>query len=226
MHHVRSLLVVLVLPCLGWAQSATLPTSGAAQLSSIEKQRAAIEAQKQSAERHKAATVPQAPEMPRASEMPQAPAQSRPVQTSSLLCRPLEPARLDSLIRQASGRHGLNPSLVQAVVRQESGGWPCAVSSKGARGLMQLMPATASALGVADPFEPEANIEGGVRFLKDLLDRYGGDYALALGAYNAGPTRVDQAGGVPAIAETQAYVRNVLRNAGVSSISLGMLDLP
>jgi soluble lytic murein transglycosylase-like protein len=91
---------------------------------------------------------------------------------------------------------------------------------------MQLMPLTASFLGVSNPFEPEENIEGGVRFLKGLLDRYHGDYALALGAYNAGPARVDHAGGVPAIAETQSYVRSVLREAGLTSISLETLDLP
>jgi soluble lytic murein transglycosylase-like protein len=183
-------------------------------MASVEKQWAAVRAQRDSAERHKAATVPQPP------------ATAPPVLSSSLACQPVEAARLDSLVRQAGGRHGLQPSLIRAVVRRESGGWPCAVSPKGALGLMQLMPLTASFLGVSNPFEPEENIEGGVRFLKGLLDRYHGDYALALGAYNAGPARVDQAGGVPAIAETQSYVRSVLREAGLTSISLETLNLP
>jgi soluble lytic murein transglycosylase-like protein len=114
------------------------------------------------------------------------------------------------MIRSAASRHSLNPALVTAVIRQESGGSPCAVSPKGAIGLMQLMPATAASLGIGNPFQPEENIEGGVRFLKGLLERYRGDYALALSAYNAGPRRVDAAGGVPAIAETQAYVSAVI----------------
>ena len=133
---------------------------------------------------------------------------------------------LEPLIRKAANRHGIHPALVSAVVRQESAGSPCAVSPKGAMGLMQLMPATAASLGVDDPFQPEQNIDGGVRFLKELLNRYQGDYALALSAYNAGPSRVDSAGGVPAFPETKAYVREVMRHAGLAAISSEMPEMP
>lgn len=89
---------------------------------------------------------------------------------------------------------------------------------------MQLMPSTALSLGVDNPFEPESNLDGGVRFLRGLLERYQGDLTLALGAYNAGPRRVDESGGVPPIPETQAYVRSVLNRAGLAATSLGSLD--
>src|SRR5205085_361018 len=95
--------------------------------------------------------------------------------------------------------------------RQESGSRPCAVSAKGAQGLMQLMPATSQQFGVADPFDARQNIQAGAKFLKQLLTRYGGDVTKALAAYNAGPGRVDQAGGaVPGIPETIHYVSSIL----------------
>jgi len=91
------------------------------------------------------------------------------------------------------------------------------VSKKGALGLMQLMPATVVGLNVEDPFDPKENVDAGARFLKQLLQRYGGDVALALGAYNAGPARVDAAGDVPAIPETMDYVNDILTQIGLSS---------
>jgi soluble lytic murein transglycosylase-like protein len=100
--------------------------------------------------------------------------------------------------------------LLGAVARQESGLYPCAVSSAGATGLMQLMPATAAQFGVEDRFDPWQSLQGGGQFLKQLLDRYNGDLALALGAYNAGPSRVDFFGGIPPFAETRNYVENVM----------------
>ncbi|MBL8227816.1 MAG: lytic transglycosylase domain-containing protein [Bryobacterales bacterium] len=114
------------------------------------------------------------------------------------------------MIRLAATREGVREDLVHAVIERESAFRPCAVSPKGAQGLMQLMPATASELGVLDPFDPQQSIDGGVRFLKQLLDRYKGNFELALGAYNAGSGRVDRAGGVPNIAETKDYVLNIL----------------
>jgi soluble lytic murein transglycosylase-like protein len=117
---------------------------------------------------------------------------------------------VDNLIEDAAVKEGLDPKLVREVARQESGFLPCAISSKGALGLMQLMPATAKDLEVDNPFDPHGNITAGSRFLKLLLDRYEGDVASALGAYNAGPARVDKAGGVPAITETRHYVRTIL----------------
>jgi hypothetical protein len=117
---------------------------------------------------------------------------------------------LEGLIHKYANMHGLDPSLVRAVMRHESGFNPCAVSPKGAQGLMQLMPGTADLMGVSNPFDPEQNIAGGVGYLRYCLDRFNNDVALALAAYNAGPERVARTGGVPAIPETQSYVKNVL----------------
>jgi soluble lytic murein transglycosylase-like protein len=125
-------------------------------------------------------------------------------------------------IEATAARHGVDPRLVAAVVRVESGGYPKAVSAKGARGLMQLMPARASALGVKDAFDPAANLDGGVRHLRDLLARYGGDLSLALAAYNAGEEAVRLHGGVPPYRETRDYVRKVLALYG----SGGALAVP
>jgi soluble lytic murein transglycosylase-like protein len=113
------------------------------------------------------------------------------------------------LINRAAGRHGVDPTLVAAVARAESGLNPRAVSHAGAKGLMQLMDGTAAGLGVRDPFDPAQNVEGGTRFLSDMLDRFGSP-ELALAAYNAGPNAVLKHGGVPPFKETQTYVRRVL----------------
>ena len=125
-------------------------------------------------------------------------------------CEPLAEPVVNDLIRDAAQAHGLDPGLIREVARQESAFRPCAVSGKGALGLMQLMPGTARDLEVENPFDPRENITAGSRFLKFLLDRYDGDIASALGAYNAGPARVDKAGGVPAIPETRQYVSKIL----------------
>lgn len=117
--------------------------------------------------------------------------------------------RWAAAIGSAARRHGVDPALVTAVVWTESGFDPDAVSEAGARGLMQLMPATAAELGV-DPDDPVANLDGGTRFLASLLDRYGGRPDLALAAYHAGPARVDEARGIPPIPSTRAYVSRVL----------------
>lgn len=121
--------------------------------------------------------------------------------------RPLAP--FAGAIRAAAARHGLDPRLVEAVVLAESAGNPVAVSPKGARGLMQLMPERAAALGVQDPFDPLQNLDGGVRHLRDLLRRFRGDLTLALAAYNAGADAILAHGGVPPYAETREYVRRV-----------------
>jgi soluble lytic murein transglycosylase-like protein len=116
----------------------------------------------------------------------------------------------DAQIRRVAARHGVDPLLVHAVVRAESGYDPKAVSPKGAAGLMQLMPETARRYGVADRFDPATNLEGGVRYLRHLLGMFGGNVALALAAYNAGEESVLRAGGrVPHFRETTAYVRRV-----------------
>ncbi len=119
------------------------------------------------------------------------------------------PASYSAEVRQAADRYGVDPRLVDAVIAVESAGNPSAVSSKGAQGLMQLMPATAVLLGVHDPFNPRQNIDGGVRHLRGLLDSFG-DLPLALAAYNAGAEPVRSFRGVPPYQETQEYVRKIL----------------
>jgi soluble lytic murein transglycosylase-like protein len=119
------------------------------------------------------------------------------------------PADIDKLVEQTASRFQVDPDLVKAVIRVESGFDAKAVSSKGAMGLMQLVPATAQRFGVANPFDPKQNIEGGVNYLKYLLDLFGGDLNLSLAAYNAGEHTVQRSGGIPAIPETQNYVRRV-----------------
>jgi soluble lytic murein transglycosylase-like protein len=117
-------------------------------------------------------------------------------------------------IREISARHGVDATLVQSVIRAESAFNPTAVSRTGARGLMQLMPKTAVMLGVRDSFNPRENIDGGVRHLRYLLDRYPGNVALAVAAYNAGEGAVDSYRGIPPYAETQQYVQRVLNGGG------------
>jgi soluble lytic murein transglycosylase-like protein len=123
-------------------------------------------------------------------------------------------------VEEAARRYGLDPALVDAVVRAESGYDPSATSPAGAMGLMQLMPATARALGVADPYDPVQNVHGGVRYLRGLVDRFG-DVTLALAAYNAGPGAVARHGGVPPYPETRAYVERVLRAWQRARVDLG-----
>lgn len=117
---------------------------------------------------------------------------------------------LSEIIRKESSKNHLDPNLVKSVIRAESGFKPSAVSSKGAMGLMQLMPGTADLLGVDNPFDPEENIAGGTKFLGDLMKKFG-DTNLALAAYNAGPGAVQKYDGIPPYKETQDYVKKVNR---------------
>jgi soluble lytic murein transglycosylase-like protein len=128
----------------------------------------------------------------------------------SIACDPLPIHLVEALIASAAKEYDVRPALVREVARQESGFRPCAVSHAGAQGMMQLMPATQTALGVRDPFNPAENIDAGVRLLRQLLDRYRGNLGLALGAYNAGTVAVDENLRVPKIPETQSYVRSIL----------------
>lgn len=116
------------------------------------------------------------------------------------------------MITKISEKHGVDDKLVKALIRQESGFNPKATSKAGAMGLMQLMPATAKNLGVHDAYNPMQNVDGGVRYLKSMLNKYNGNIILALAAYNAGPGAVDKYSGVPPYAETQNYVKNILAN--------------
>ncbi|MGD0667122.1 MAG: transglycosylase SLT domain-containing protein [Bryobacteraceae bacterium] len=130
-------------------------------------------------------------------------------------CDPLDDNLVNPLIEGAAKQQSLDPKLLRAVIGQESGFRPCAVSVKGAQGLMQLMPETAAELGVANPFDPKQNLDGGARYLKQLIEKYKGDLPQALGAYNAGPKTVDESGGVPDVEETREYVDAILANAGL-----------
>ena len=126
--------------------------------------------------------------------------------------RTFSAASIPNAVASASTRHALDSDFLTSVIRAESGFHPSAVSRKGARGLMQLMPGTAQQLGVLDSFDPAQNVDGGAHYLSDLLDRYHGDAVKALAAYNAGPNAVDKYHGVPPYRETQQYVASIIRD--------------
>jgi len=129
------------------------------------------------------------------------------------------PFDLTQAVKDVSGTYRLDPDLVTSVIRAESGFNVRAVSPKGAQGLMQLMPQTASQLGVRNPFDPQANVEAGTRYLRELLERYNFDLIKALAAYNAGPQRVEQYNGVPPYYETKAYVARIVRDFNKKKLS-------
>jgi nitrogen fixation protein FixH len=137
---------------------------------------------------------------------------------------------IDAAIDEAAARHNVDPSLVRSVVKVESNFNPNAVSRKGAMGLMQLMPSTARSLNVSNPFDPQQNVDAGVRHLRKLLDNYGGDVRLSLAAYNAGSGAVARSAGIPHFRETQNYVRRItdLYKGGEAglNISSGAMNEP
>lgn len=135
-------------------------------------------------------------------------ATSAPVQSQATIT----PVNLNQVVSGAGERHQIDPDFINSVIRAESGFNNRAVSKKGAQGLMQLMPQTASQLGVTNSFDPNANVEGGTKYLRELLEKYNFDVNKALAAYNAGPKRVDQYRGVPPYYETQSYIARIIRD--------------
>jgi len=130
-------------------------------------------------------------------------------------CPLLESSKVEELVSSAGHKQSLDPALLKAVIRQESGFKPCAVSVKGAQGLMQLMPSTARELHVSDAFDPVQNVHAGAAYLRQLLNRYKGDLRLALAGYNAGPARADHGIQADFPIETQNYVASILGELGV-----------
>lgn len=131
---------------------------------------------------------------------------------SSRVSRAGDPRLYEEHIQRAASRYEMDPLLIKAVIKAESNFDCQAVSSKGAKGLMQLMPDTAADLNVWDPFDPQENIFGGTNYLRQMMARFGGNLRLALAAYNAGPGRVEAAQGIPLIPETQQYVAKVIQH--------------
>jgi len=142
---------------------------------------------------------------------PPRPASAAAEPAPQMPCDPIADLTVTPIIDLVAQAQDLEKTLLRAVIEQESAYRPCAVSPKGAKGLMQLMPDTAEQFGVKDPFDPQENIEAGAKYLKQLLDKYRGDLPQTLGAYNAGPAAVDRAGGVPDIPETRDYVKSIMQ---------------
>jgi soluble lytic murein transglycosylase-like protein len=136
------------------------------------------------------------------------------------------PATVEQAVTAASDLHDIDPDLIQSVIRVESGVNPRAVSPKGAQGLMQLMPGTATRLGVNNSFDTSANVDGGTRYLRQLLEQYNGDMVKALAAYNAGPEAVDRYRGVPPYPETRNYVTRVVRDFNRKKVAEGRAAPP
>jgi len=190
------------------AQSAPKPSGQQPDQASVQSKMAdALAKQREAALKQVAGVMGKAP-VP-ASSFFTVPWVETPVPFNTPPCDPLPAAELDKLVEQNSQQEGVKPELIRGVIAQESGARPCAVSWKGAQGLMQLMPATSEQFGVKDPFDPHQNVEAGTKLLKQLLTKYKDDVSLALAAYNAGEARVDRDGGVPQIQETQNYVTEI-----------------
>jgi Transglycosylase SLT domain len=141
-------------------------------------------------------------------------------------CEPMEEEQVEPLMDAAAKAQALPVKLLRAVIAQESAFRSCAVSNKGAQGLMQLMPATAGEFGAKDALDPKENVDAGSKFLRALLEKYKGDLPQALAAYNAGPEAVDRIGGIPDIAETKTYVDAIVDKVGLKRIDLPSIPMP
>jgi soluble lytic murein transglycosylase-like protein len=216
LNNLSILSLALVVASSLWAgDSVSPPDTGKPLVQALERQRQAVASMAASLAVQRRSVQAQVGQQPRQSffnlpPLPRVAASVPPPAEPVSDCPPLPSTELDSLIEHAAQREALLPDLLRGVIQQESAARPCAVSSKGAMGLMQLMPSTAQQLGVRDAFDPRENVDAGARFLKQLLNQYGGDVSLALGAFNAGPGRVNQAGGLPDFPETIDYVQKVL----------------
>jgi len=169
-----------------------------------------------------------APQEPANDPSPGADPMARTLKPATSAKAPVFPGRpvtdLSQVVSEASGRYRLDPDLVNSVIKAESDFRVRAVSPKGAQGLMQLMPGTAAQLGVPNAFDPQANVDGGTRYLRELLERYNFDLVKALAAYNAGPQRVEQFGGVPPYYETRAYVARIVKDFNKKKIAQGKAE--
>ena len=196
--------------------TATPPANPQAAASSAAPQSASVAAMLASADKQRAAVKAQAgPAAANATDSffstPWTTPAAIPVPAVVPSCIAMPDADLNPLIDDAAKAQALKPELIRAVIRRESASYPCAISEKGAIGLMQLMPDVAQQLG-ADPLDPQQNVQAGSRYLKQLMSRYKGDLKLALAAYNAGPQTVDAQNKVPDIPETTAYVDAILKD--------------
>ena len=180
-----------------FAWSALAQSSRDAFEASLQKQRDAVAVQRESGRKQAEMVGPKPLVLPDAGDPP---------------CEPISEAELAPLLAAAATAQKLSPDLLKAVVSRESAFYPCAVSTKGARGLMQLMPDTVAQFSVRDPFDPQQSINAGSQYLKQWVDRYKGDLPKALGAYNAGPSAVDDAKGIPDVPETREYVQAILKS--------------
>jgi len=149
-----------------------------------------------------------------------------PREDAAQSCSTIAEEEMAPILESAAKAQRLPSKLLRAVIAQESGFRSCAVSEKCAKGLMQLMPATADQLHVKDPFDARENLEAGAKFLRQLLEKYKGDLSLSLAAYNAGPNTVDEAHGVPGIVETRDYVAAIVSEMGVKQIDLPSIPMP
>jgi soluble lytic murein transglycosylase-like protein len=213
MRLVRIRLVCILIASSALAQTPPPPVAPAKDTfqSSMEKQRASVAVQREATRKQSEMAAQWRSTAALTSSAYPATSETQAAETAGTECDPIPDVELAPMIDAAAQSHQLQVKLLRGVIRQESGFKPCAVSAKGAKGLMQLMPATIDQFQVSDPFDAQQNIEAGATFLKQLLDKYKGDIALALSAYNSGPGTVDQAGRIPDIKETRDYVDAIMK---------------